>query len=563
MSFIEIENLTYYYPNEAQAALDNINLKIEPGEFVLLAGGSGCGKSTLIKALAGLVPEFYGGKIKGDIKIEGCSIAAMPRSELVQKVGIVFQDPESQLVMTNVEQELAFGLENLGLEKYLMKRRVLEASGALSLGSYLCKNTPELSGGLKQKVTLASILAMQPEIILLDEPTSQLDPVSGEEILTILRRLNEENGITVILVEQRLERCFHLADRFLIMDKGRIICNTTNPTVFSRWALESGSPFIPPLAKLFVSLGFERVPLTVKEGRAILGSVLEKKKGNLTQSEIKPVPKVSLKEKEPLIEIENLWFVYENGQEALQNINLNIYSGDFTVIMGENAAGKTTLLKNINGLLKPSRGKIKIFSQDADSFRVEELARRVGFLSQNPNDYLFLNTVREEVLFTLKAQGLEDKGKVNDLLNRLKLGASQDKNPRDLSSGERQRVALATVLIADPDVILLDEPTRGLDYQLKKELGEILKELQKEGKSIVVVTHDVEFAAEYAQNIVLMSKGSIIAQGDKRAMLTKSTFYSPQISKLFNNYNDDILTIEEGKEYLRALNIKRKGGIYA
>lgn len=561
MSYIEVENLTYYYPNEAKAALENINLKIEPGEFVLLVGGSGSGKSTLLKTIAGLAPEFYGGRIKGDIRIEGCSIASIPRNELVQKVGLVFQDPESQLVMTNVEQELAFGLENLGLDNSLMKRRVLEASGALSLGNYLKSNTPELSGGLKQKVALASILAMQPEVILLDEPTSQLDPVSGEEILTILRRLNEENGITIILIEQRLERCFHLADRFLVMDKGKIICNTTNPTVFSRWALENGSSFIPPLAKVFAGAGFEKVPLTVKEGRSLIGSLPQRVKDNPEPLHTKET-KVSQK-KDPILELENLWFVYQNGEEALKNINLSIYPGDFLIIMGENAAGKTTLLKNINGLLKPSRGKVKICGQDSRNLKVEEVALQVGFLSQNPNDYLFLNTVEEEVSFTLRAQGIKEKEQVESLLTRLKLDKLKFKNPRDLSSGERQRVALAAVLIAEPQVILLDEPTRGLDYQLKEDLGEFLKELQQEGKAVVVVTHDVEFAAQYGQSIVLMSQGSIIAQGAKKAMLTQSTFYSPQVSKLFYKYNNDILTIEEGIEFLKALNIKKRGGIYA
>jgi len=562
VSHIEIKDLTYFYPNETIPALENINLTINPGEFVLLVGSSGCGKSTLIKALAGLVPEFYGGKIKGDIKIDGCNITALSRKELVQRVGIVFQDPESQLVMTNVEQELAFGLENLGQDNNLMKRRILEASGALSLANYLKKNTHELSGGLKQKVALASILAMQPEIILLDEPTSQLDPVSGEEILTILRRLNEENGITIILVEQRLERCFHLADRFLVMDKGKIVCNTTNHSLFSRWTVENGSHFIPPLARLFAGAGFERIPVTVKEGRKLLGSFLERNRGNSNKAESKPKIK-DTKEKKVLIEVDKLWFVYKNGEEALKNINLNIYPGDFTIIMGENAAGKTTLLKNINGLLKPARGKVKIAEQDTKNIPVEKLAREIGYLSQNPNDYLFLNTVKEEILFTLNALGLKDEGKIDILLEKLKLSPYQDKNPRDLSSGERQRVALATVLVSDPKIILLDEPTRGLDYQLKKELGEILLSLQKEGKAIVVVTHDVEFAAEYAQNIVLMSQGAIVARGDKKTMLTQSTFYSPQISKLFNNYNNDIVTMEEGKKFLESLHPKRKDGIYA
>ncbi len=559
ISYLEVENLTYFYPNESLPSLRDINLTINSGEFVLLVGGSGCGKSTLVKAIAGLVPEFYGGKIRGEIKLEGKDISKIQRKELVQRVGMVFQDPENQLVMTNVEQELAFGLENLGLNNSLMKRRVLEAAGALSLGNFLGKNIHQLSGGVKQKVALGSILAMQPDLILLDEPTSQLDPVAGEEILTILRRLNEENGITIILVEQRLERCFHLADRFLIMEQGKIICNTTNYDLISRWALENQSPFIPPLAKLFTKAGFKKVPLTVKEGRRILRAVLER--DNPAPVRLEEIKKPLLEK--PVIEIEKLWFVYKNGEEALKNINFSVYPGDFTIIMGDNAAGKTTLLKNMNGLLKPSRGKVQVAQKDTKNSPVEELAQKVGYLSQNPNDYLFLNTVEEEVRYTLQNLGLKDEGRVDSLLAKLNLSKYKDKNPRDLSSGERQRVALATVLIANPEIILLDEPTRGLDYQLKKDLGEILINLQKEGKAVVVVTHDVEFAAEYAQNIILMSKGSIVAQGTKREMLTQSTFYSPQISKLFNKFRDNIVTMEEGEEFLKTLNLENEGGIDA
>lgn len=549
MAFIKIKDLTYYYPNMEKPALDKINLEIPGGQFVLLVGGSGCGKSTLIRAIAGLVPDFYGGSYGGKIYINDKEVRQMERRSLVQQVGVVFQDPESQLVMTSVEQEIAFGLENLGLPNSLMKRRVMEVTGALALSGCLHSFIPELSGGQKQKVALASVLAMQPEILVLDEPTSQLDPVAGEEILTMVKRLNEENGITVILVEQRLERCFHLADRVLVMESGRILYDGA-PDAAARWAVKNDLPFVPPLARLFAGAGYPDVPLTVKRGREILRSYYPLSGLSVQASKIKsPGPGGD----ECLVDIQNLWFTYPNGKEALKNINFKIRPGDFIVIMGGNAAGKTTLLKNINGLLKPGRGQVKVLNRDTKKLSVEELASTVGYLSQDPNDYLFLPTVREELAFTLNNLGLPDNGISKEILSRLQLTPHAGVFPRDLSAGERQRVALASVLVARPRLLLLDEPTRGLDYRLKAELGNILRELQKEGTAIVVVTHDVEFAAEYADSIVLMAEGTIIAGGSKYQMLTRSTFYSPQVSKLFNNIVDGVVTLKEGSEVLAQL----------
>lgn len=554
MAFIKIKNLTYYYPDNKNPALDSISLEIPEGQFVLVVGGSGSGKSTLIRAIAGLVPDFYGGTYGGKVYLDDKEIKQLDRRSLVQQVGMVFQDPETQLVMTNVEQEVAFGLENLGLPNSLMKRRVMEVTSALALSDYFHSFTPELSGGQKQKVALASVLAMQPDILLLDEPTSQLDPISGEEILTMIRRLNEENGITVVLIEQRLERCFHLADRVLVMDKGKIIFDHHAPDTISRWAVKNNTSFIPPLAKLFAGVGFSEVPTTVKQGREILKSyypLLNLSTETPTRAE--KTKKSQKSSGETIIDIQNLWFTYPNGQEALKNINLKIISGDFVVIMGENGAGKTTLMKNINGLLKPGRGRVKVLNRDTKKLSVEELASTVGYLSQDPNDYLFLPTVGEELFFTLKNLGLTDDGNCEEILDRLQLTPYVDSNPRDLSTGERQRVALASVLAAKPKLLLLDEPTRGLDYRLKEELGDILLQLQREGIAILVITHDVEFAAEYADDIVLMAEGSIIARGNKYEMLSGSTFYSPQISKLFNNIADNVVTLNQGKEILSKI----------
>ncbi|MCG8399971.1 MAG: energy-coupling factor transporter ATPase [Firmicutes bacterium] len=549
MAVIKIKDLTYYYPDAPKPALDSISLEIPAGQFLLLVGGSGCGKSTLVRALAGLIPDFYGGAYGGEVCINNQPIRQLEKRELVRQVGMVFQDPESQLVMNDVEQEVAFGLENIGLSNSLMKRRVMEVTGALALSGCLHSFIPELSGGQKQKVALASVLAMQPEILVLDEPTSQLDPIVGEEILTMIRRLNEENGLTVILVEQRLERCFHLADRVLVMENGRIDQDGA-PDEVARRVVKNDTPFIPPLARLFAGAGYPDVPLTVKRGREILKSFNPFPHWNRQN---RPGPKSPENRDECLVDIQNLWFTFPNGKEVLKNINLKIRPGDFTVIMGENAAGKTTLLKNINGLLKPGRGQVKVLNRDTGKLSVEELASTVGYLSQDPNDYLFLPTVREELAFTLNNLGLSGDRAGEETLAGLKLTPHAEANPRDLSAGERQRVALASVLVARPRLLLLDEPTRGLDYRLKAQLGNILRELQANGKAVLVVTHDVEFAAEYADNIVLMAGGMIIADGGKYEMLTRSTFYSPQISKLFNNIVDGVVTLEQGGKLLTQL----------
>ncbi|MDS1029250.1 energy-coupling factor transporter ATPase [Bacillota bacterium LX-D] len=550
MAQIQIENLTYYYPEKTKPALEKINLEILEGQFVLIVGGSGCGKSTLVRALTGLVPEFYGGTFGGKVSLNGQEIQRLDKRKLAQQIGMVFQDPESQLVMTNVEEELAFGLENLGLPNDLMKRRVMEVTGALGLSNYLQQFIPELSGGQKQKVALGAILAMQPDILVLDEPTSQLDPVAGEEILTMLKRLNEENGLTVVLVEQRLERCFHLADRVIVMNKGRIAFDG-EPEQAAKWAALNHSPFIPPLANLFAGAGFQDVPLTVKKGREILKRhfAITQCASPVQQKNIKVVPV----QKDSIVSVENLWFAYPTGKEVLKKINLQIRPGDFTVIMGENAAGKTTLLRNINGLLRPSRGQVKILNQDIKKMTVEELAKDIGYLSQNPNDYLFLPTVKEELNYTLHNLNLPDNGICEKLLERLHLMDHLQTNPRDLSSGERQRVALATVLVAKPKLLLLDEPTRGLDYQLKEELGKILWKLQSQGMAILMITHDVEFAAEYATDIILMAEGSFVAQGSKYDILTDSTFYSPQISKLFHNIVEKVVTLKQGEKILNKM----------
>jgi len=555
LSLFKIQNLTYYYPESDSPALRNINLSVEDGELLLVVGGSGSGKSTLARVLAGLIPDYYGGKIGGKVFFQGKELAEFGRRALSTHVGIVFQDPEKQLVMTSVEAEIAFGLENLGLPQEEMFRRVAEVMSFLNLSPVKNEFTANLSGGQKQKVALASVLAMQPRVLILDEPTSQLDPVAADEFFYLIERLNKEMGYTVVLIEQRLERCFHLADRIVVMEKGEILCEGPVGEV-ALWEAENSLPFIPPVARFFASLRVPSVPVTVKEGRQELKKLLPASLKNSHAAEVSaasggnccPGARCSKKEKceGTLVEVKDVWFTYPNGTEALKGVGLEVKQGEFVVIMGENAAGKTTLLKHLVGLLKPARGSVVVMGKDTRKVSLTELAGEVGYLSQNPDDYLFQDTVEEELLFTLHNLGLEDDGVVDEVLDKLGIACYRNLNPRDLSSGERQRVALASVLVARPKLLVLDEPTRGIDYRLKKELGGFLQELAEEGVAVVVVTHDVEFAAEYSQRVLMMFDGRIVCDGPKAKVLGESLFYAPQMTRLFKDYVDRVLTVEEG-----------------
>jgi energy-coupling factor transporter ATP-binding protein EcfA2 len=545
LALLEIQNLNYQYPKSTKPALRNINLKINEGELLLVVGGSGSGKSSLARLLAGLIPEFYGGKIQGKLLFRGKELKGNERHALNSHVGIVFQDPEKQLVMTSVEAEIAFGLENLGLPRQEMFRRVAEVMTFLNLAHLKKVFTAKLSGGEKQKVGLAAVIAMHPRILVLDEPTSQLDPVAAGELLDLVEYLNKELGYTVVLIEQRLERCFHLADRLLVMEQGEIICDQS-PGDAARWQVENRLPFIPPVARFFASLNSAAIPLTVKDGRCELkkylppGLLQEKSKSRQRFSAVKDKNSVVLQAK-------NLWYTYPGGAEVIRGQSLCVEEGEFVVILGANAAGKSTLLKLLAGIFKPDRGSVHLYGQDTRKLSLAELGRHVGYLSQNPNDYLFQDTVEDELRFTLNNFQLTDEGKSEEILKRLNIYGLRQENPRDLSSGERQRVALASVLVAGPPLLLLDEPTRGIDYRLKKELGDFLHEITASEGTVVMVTHDVEFAAEYASRVVMVFDGMVTCDGS-RDVLGESIFYAPQMARLFRGTATDVLTVDEGLE---------------
>ncbi|MGB2855867.1 MAG: energy-coupling factor transporter ATPase [Dehalococcoidia bacterium] len=555
---IKIRDLTFYYGDASRPALQDVNLDIEDGEFVLVTGPSGCGKTSLCRCLNGLIPHFYGGEIAGGLEVQGLDVMRHTTRELATRVGMVFQDPENQLVSMDVQREVAFGLENLAFPRDVMAKRVEESLDTLEISGLRHRQVHELSGGEKQKVVISSVLALHPDILVLDEPTSELDPKGAEDVLSIVRRLNDELGITVILVEHRLDRVVHLVDRMIVMDKGKIIADGNPRAVLSNGDITSIGAGVPPIVRIVQRLrdngvNVDNIPLTVKEGRSMLKDIfMGARGGTLSHTE-------SADNGRPVIEIDKLWHAYPEGITALKNVSLRICEGEFVAVMGRNASGKTTLVKHINGLLQPTKGKVIVNGIDTRKATIAQLSRKVGFIFQNPNDHIFADTVEEEIAFILKNLGFDSgeiAARIDEMLEMFALKEFRKQYPRSLSGGERQRVAMASVLVARPRVLILDEPTRGMDYRLKSELMRFLNGYREKGNTVVLVTHDVETVAEHADRVVLLSEGGVVVDGNKRDVLSRALFFSPQINRLvqaFEKYGvpNNILTVDEALDILK------------
>jgi energy-coupling factor transporter ATP-binding protein EcfA2 len=553
---IKIENFTFRYGDAEKPALKDINLQIRDGEFVLITGPSGGGKSSLCRCFNGLIPHFYGGRVTGKVEVQGTDVISHSTKELATKVGMIFQDPENQLVATDVEREIAFGMENLSFPKTLIAKRLEESLDTLGISALRYKQVHELSGGEKQKVAIASVLALHPGILVLDEPTSELDPKSAEEVLSIVERLNDELGLTIILIEHRLDRVAQHADRIIMMSHGGIAADGDPRQVLSSKKPQETGVGLPPITKLVQGMrekgiNIDKMPLTVREGRTILEGAFRKVSSQVTRDDKDYTG-------EQVIEIKKLWYVYPTGVTALKDVSLKVYQGEFVAVMGRNASGKTTLVKNINGLLKPARGIVTVEGTDTRKATIAELAGKVGFVFQNPNDHLFADTVEEEIAFTLKnlgSNGVEVKPKVEEMLERFDIKEYRKQYPRYLSGGEKQRVALASVIVTQPGILILDEPTRGMDYGLKSRLMVFLNEYRHMGNTVIMVTHDVEMVAEHADRVILMSEGKIVVDGNKREVLSKALLFSPQINRLvqaFGEYGvpEDVLTVDEALDLL-------------
>jgi energy-coupling factor transporter ATP-binding protein EcfA2 len=580
---LSFESVTYHYPGAETPALDDVSFELQAGEFCLLAGLSGQGKTTLLYAACGLVPHFHGGTFAGTVTLAGLDTREHGPAHLGGHAGVLFQDPETQLVMSSVRAELALALESRGEGAAAVARGVEEVALALGIDALLDRSTHELSGGEQQRVALGAALVGRPQVVLLDEPTSQLDPVAGDELIGLLRRLNEEWETTIVLAEHRLERCLGAADRVITLEEGRV-SHDGDPKSFLKWAAQHEPNLQTPGAKLFALAGVEPAPTGVKQARGTLrahgllperddlgagpappggrapadaphtlSGASEMAAGGQARADIPRVlPTVSgmavgqarrsvrargrkgvlgrMERASQGLKMKGVWHELRDGPAILRGVDLTVQPGESVALMGRNGAGKSTLLRHAAGLMEPTRGRV-------------ERAGRVALLLQNPGDYLIHERVAEEA----SPAALATVG----------LAGMAERNPKDLSGGERQRLALAIVtgdggeVGGVPIVLALDEPTRGMDRGAKAELAKDLRRRAEQGQAVIVATHDPEFAAACANRAVLLADGRVIADGSAAELLAGGWYFATETARILGGAGGALLP-EQGADLLRS-----------
>lgn len=533
-----LAGVSFRYPGADDWALREVDWSIERGSFTVVAGASGSGKSTLLRTLNGLVPQYSGGRFGGCVLVDGRDTRRHGPRELAASVGFVFQDPEAQLVTTRVVDEIAFGPEQFGMDRTTLRVRVEESLDLVGIAHLRDREIATLSGGERQRVAIAAALALRPQLLVLDEPTSQLDPWSAEELIAGLVRLNHDLGLTVVLAEHRLDRVASEADQLRFALPGGNWLTGAPRDILARPELPAA--MLPPVARLGRALGWDPLPLTVREGRWAAAA-------DGRRPAPPPIDPVLVSGLPPVVAIDRLRLGHPatgGPVEVLRRVDLAIGPGEIVALMGRNAAGKTTLLRAIAGLLGPLSGTIAVGGAAVRPGAVGD--GRVGYLPQDPGALLFSESVRDELMASRRAMTnrtvQHDLPDVDDLLARLGLMEVADRHPRSLSGGQRQRVAIGAVLAGGPRVVLLDEPTRGMDGVRKDELAALLRALAADGIAVVVATHEVELAAAVASRVVMLGGGEVIADGTTRSVLGDALSYGPQMSKVSGR---EWLTVDE------------------
>jgi energy-coupling factor transporter ATP-binding protein EcfA2 len=514
---IELRHVTVEYG--ARTVLRDVDLTVAEGELVLVAGRTGVGKSTLLGTFNGLVPAFTGGRLTGDVLVDGVSVVDRPPRDRVETVGYVGQDPSAGFVTDTVEEELAYGMEQLGLPAATMRRRVEETLDLLGIAELRRRNLRTLSGGEQQRVAIGSVLTMHPRVLVLDEPTSALDPTAAEDVLAILSRLVHDVGMSVVLAEHRLERVVPFADTMVLVTGHDGAVVSGDPVTLLRDA-----PVAPPIVELGRAAGWDPLPLTVRDAR--------RRARGLDVGLRVPVDAAAATpdESAPAVLARGVSLVH--GQRvALREVDLALPEGSVTALMGRNGAGKSSLLWALQGSGRRDAGQVVVDGRDPAEVPTAERRRLVGLVPQTPADLLYLETVADECLTADREAGAVP-GSTRQLLDRLVPGVDPAAHPRDLSEGQRLGLVLALILVARPRVLLLDEPTRGLDYPGKEALGRILRQLAAEGITVLLATHDVEFVAAVAQRAVVLAEGEVVSAGPAAVVLGETPSFAPQVQKV-------------------------------
>lgn len=565
METYSIKNLTFSYPEQERLVLDNVNLDIQEGEFIVLCGPSGCGKTTLLRQLKTVLAPH--GNKTGEIFFQGNLLEELDQREQSSRIGFVLQSPENQIVTDKVWHELAFGLESLGYDTPTIRLRVAEMASFFGIQNWFYKDVNELSGGQKQLLNLAAIMAMQPSVLILDEPTSQLDPIAAGEFLATVGKINREFATTIILTEHRLEGALPLANRAIVMDRGKIIANGDPKEVGRQIGDEEHKMFLAMPVPMRIHSAIENhldCPITVKEGREWIDKFSKFHTVKLEDDFIKE----DMPDKNITVEIDEVWFKYEKDlPDVVKGVSLKAYKGEILSILGGNGTGKTTTLSLISGINKPYRGKVMINGKELSTIsNNERFNGLLGVLPQNPQSLFVKKTVELDLYEMLKGRGLSQKEKdirvrkvsyFCDLDNLIK------QHPYDLSGGEQQRAALAKVLLLEPKILLLDEPTKGMDAEFKQEFAGILKSLLIEGVTVIMISHDIEFCAKYADKCALFFDGNIVTEGSPKEFFSGNSFYTTSANRMSRHLIPGAITVEDvikacGGEVPPESNIKAK-----
>ena len=528
MEIFTIKGLNFAYPEQAKNAISDLSLSVQPGEFLVLCGPSGCGKSTLLRQLKTVLAPH--GRRSGEILFEGRNLDSLDQREQAEKIGFVQQSPENQIVTDKVWHELAFGLESLGYDTPTIRRRVAEMASFFGIQTWFYKPVTALSGGQKQLLNLASVMVLQPKVLILDEPTSQLDPIAASDFLATLGKINRELGTTIILTEHRLEEAFSFASRVAVMDGGKLLCTGT-PADVGAELKDSGSAMflaMPAAMRIWSATDSKATcPISVCDGRNWL---LEYARTH----DLKAVPETqkTAPNGETVVSAQELWFKYEqDAPDVVKGLSLELHKGEFLVLLGGNGTGKTTSMRLLAGLRKAYRGELNITGS-------------IGMLPQNPQALFVKSTVREDLLEILpKAERKSDR--LAQVVSLCKLTELLDRHPYDLSGGEQQRAALAKILLLNPDILLLDEPTKGLDAEFKQVFGQILRTLQASGVAILMVSHDIEFCAKYADRCALFFDGNVVTEAEPRTFFSGNSFYTTAANRIARDVLLDAVTPED------------------